>query len=420
MEVAGRIFKTATSETRATSDGYVSDLLLDFYRPIARARTPLIITGAMYVRQDGKAANHQLAADSDDRVEGLRRLTKLVHDEEGLIIAQLNHAGRQVIPSAVGLNGAVSASRVYDWSLGTWPRKLEKREIAELVKAFADAAVRCKQAGFDGIQLQAAHGYLLAQFMTPHTNRRRDEYGVSSEGSRFLCDVYDRTRVAVGKDFPILLKINGADALLLGRGLRTAELVHLAVEMEERGVDAVEVSVGHYVSLLPGFRGRFKDYLRDFLEHGTGAKLPWPQRVSMKLGRPLLGRLFELCWPPKEGFNSHFAPQFKRQLAIPVICVGGYHGVDAINRAISEGTCDAVSIGRAMVADPWLYHNLRKGTLGPECSYCNRCLAVAGARPIDCYDSSVRRPSLPPGALDRVGSQLARRATDRHVQAGQD
>lgn len=402
MQLAGRIFKTATSETRATEEGDVRELLLDFYRPIARARTPLIITGAIYVRRDGKAAPHQLGADSDERIEGLRRLTRMVQGEGVRIVAQLNHAGRQMIPAVVGQAPAVSASSVYDWSLGTWPRKLEKREIADVVAAFASAAVRCRDAGFDGVQLQAAHGYLLSQFMTPHTNRRDDEYAVSSDGNRFLFEVYEATRAAVGKDFPILLKINGADALLLGWGLKTRQLVELAQAMEKRGVDAVEVSIGHYVSLLPGFRGHFGGYLRDLLTRGSGTKLPWLQRVTMKAGRPLLAPVFNLCWPPAQGFNAHLAAQFKKVLKIPVICVGGYHGLDAINRAIEDGQCDAVSIGRAMIADPSLYRTLRTGVAGPQCDYCNRCLALAGAEPIDCYNASVRAPTVAAGALRRV------------------
>lgn len=402
MTLPARVFKTATSETCATEDGEVSDLLLDFYDPIAQAGTPLIITGAIYVSADGKAANYQLGADNDVRKQGLNRLTDRVHVYGGRIIAQLNHAGRQMIPSALGLGAAVSSSAVYEWSLGTRPRQLDEPEIRRISAAFADAARRCQEAGFDGIQLQAAHGYLISQFLTPHTNRRRDDYRVTPQGqSKFLIEVYETVRKAVGKDFPVLLKINGDDALILGRGLGTDALVETAHTMQERGVAAIEVSVGHYVSLFPGFRGRFTEYLRDFLDVGVGAQLPPLQKHGMKIGRPLLGALLNLWRPARQGFNLQYAKRFKARLSIPVICVGGFHELDEINRAIGAGECDAVSIGRAMIADPSFYRNLRVGTSGPKCDYCNRCLAVAGTRRIDCYNDAVRRRPLQSSELRR-------------------
>jgi 2,4-dienoyl-CoA reductase-like NADH-dependent reductase (Old Yellow Enzyme family) len=401
MLVRGRVFKSATSETRATVDGKVSDLLLHFYEPIFAAGTPLVVTGAMYVHASGKAAGFQLAADDDTCIAGMTRLTELARRYDVRIIAQLNHAGRQLVPHTLGLNEALSASSVYDWSLGTKPRELSASEIDGIVESFAAAAVRCQQAGFDGVQLQAAHGYLISQFLTPHTNRRSDDFAAKREGSPFLFAVYDAVRAAVRPDFPILLKLNGEDALLLGAERPTADLVEVAYAMQERGVDAIEVSVGHYVSLMPGFRGHFNAYLHDFLREGLGAKLPWLQRSAMTLSRPLMSAFMNWCWPAQEGFNAHLAAQFKQRLAIPVICVGGFHSLDAINNAIANGSCDAVSIGRAMIADPSLYRHLRIGTSGPKCNYCNRCLARAGTQPIDCYNDAVRPRSLRNPAFQR-------------------
>ncbi|HPR08131.1 MAG TPA: hypothetical protein PLI17_15985, partial [Denitromonas sp.] len=119
LELAGRLFKTATAETRATPDGFVSDAVLDFYRPIARGGTPLIITGNIYISAQGKSAPVQLGADEDDKIAGLARMVDVVHAQGGRMFAQLNHCGRQVVPNFVGATEVVSASATKDLLTGT-------------------------------------------------------------------------------------------------------------------------------------------------------------------------------------------------------------------------------------------------------------------------------------------------------------
>ena len=193
----GRLIKTATAETRATDDGFVTPELIDFYSPMAKGGTPLIITGNIYASLDGKSAPRQVGADHDDKIPGLKRLTEAVHAHGSKMFAQLNHCGRQVVPRFAGLAEAVSASAKTEFVTGTRPRALTLVEIEHLVARYADAAERCKKAGFDGIQIHAANGYLMSQFLTPYTNRRTDAYGGSVEGrTRLLREVTRRDQVA--------------------------------------------------------------------------------------------------------------------------------------------------------------------------------------------------------------------------------
>jgi 2,4-dienoyl-CoA reductase-like NADH-dependent reductase (Old Yellow Enzyme family) len=390
LTLPGRLFKTATSETRATDDGRIGPEFIAFYEPIARGGTPLIITGNLYVSPDGHSTPRQAGADHDDKIPGLGRLAEAVQAHGSRLFVQLSHCGRQVLPRAVGLPEAVSASPVKDLFTGTRPRALEPGEIARIVRDFAAAAARCREAGVDGVQIHAAHGYLLSQFLTPYVNRRGDAYGGSTEDrARLMVEVLDAVRDRVGPDYPMIVKLNGSDALPLRRGLGPEELVDVAVLAERHGADAVEVSVGHYESGFPVVRGTFWRCLRLF-SRGAARDLPTVRRIALKVGWPVAAVACNLLWRPREGFNLDYARAFKRALSIPVVSVGGFRTREAMERAIDEGACDAVAVGRGLIADPFLYRHLREGTGGPRCVECNACVGHIGTRPVDCYHPRVR------------------------------
>jgi 2,4-dienoyl-CoA reductase-like NADH-dependent reductase (Old Yellow Enzyme family) len=390
LELRGRLFKTATSESRA-QDGFVTQDLIDFHARIARGGTPLIISGNLYVNRSGKATVGMGGVDADDKLPGLERWAKQVSGLGSALIAQLNHCGRQVLPHGVGLEEAVSASDVRELSMGTRPRALTRDEIQGLVGDFGAAAERCARAGFAGVQIHAAHGYLLSQFLTPHTNRRSDAYGGSFENRlRMPLEVVREVRRRVGRDFPVLLKLNGADRLPGRAGLSTAELVRVAQALEAEGVDAVEVSVGHYESGFAMVAGTFRGFHAALVNQGIGAELDLVRRSSMRWLHPLFDALSGRFWPRAEGFNLEYARAFKHALRVPVICVGGFQTRAAMEAALASGGADALSAGRAFLADPYFYRHLRDGTPGPRCSYCNLCLARAGTGPVECHDPEVK------------------------------
>lgn len=391
LEIAGRLIKTATSETRAAPDGSCTARVVDFYEPMAQAGAPLIITGNIFVSRAGQSTPLQMGADADDKVEALGKLTAAMHRHGTRIFAQLSHCGRQVVPRFVGLPEAVSASDVRDLSIGTLPRPLTVQEIAEVVEDFAAAAGRCKAAGFDGIQIHAGHGYLINQFLTPHTNRRRDSYGGNLENrTRLLREVYRAIRERVGGAYPVIIKLNGSDWLPLRRGLKTPELVEIARIMEREGVDAVEVSVGQYESGFPVVRGTFWRCLRG-MSDGSVRHLPQPWRLVFSTTWPLLAIVCNLVWPRAQGFNLDYARQFKAALRIPVICVGGFVDREEMVASIAKGSCDAVSSGRAFIADPYLFRHVTQGGDGPRCVFCNACVGRIGTEALDCFHPKVRR-----------------------------
>ena len=390
LSLPARLFKTATAETRASADGFVTDAVLDFYEPMARAGTPLIITGNIYISRQAKSAPFQLGADDDNKIPGLARLVAAVHAHGAKMFAQLNHCGRQVVPDFVGADDVVSASAVKDLLTGTRPRQMSVAEIQRIVADFADAAQRCQRAGFDGVQMHSANGYLLSQFLTPYTNRRKDDYGGTLEKrTRFGREVYRAIRARVGADFPVIMKMNGSDWLPLRDGLKTPELVEVACLMEKEGVDAVEISVGHYESGFPMVRGRFGLCLRHMIR-GSMAHLPRLRRTLLRVFRPLVALASNLLWKGREGFNLDYAAQFKARLGIPVICVGGFRNRETMERALREGLCDACSAGRPFIADPYFFTHVRDRTPGPRCVDCNGCVGHLGAQPANCYHPVVR------------------------------
>ncbi len=390
LEIPGRVFKTATSETSADADGFVTDRLILFYERMARGGTPMMVTGNLYAGPLGKSTKNMTGIDADEKIPGLRRLTDRVHDLGSLICCQVSHCGRQVVSSVMGFE-PVSASAVREPTMGTMPREITRAEIAVVVEEFAAAAARAVEAGFDGIQIHGGHGYLISQFLTPHTNRRTDEYGGSFENrTRLLTEILRAIREAIGPTFPILLKMNGADELAGRKGLGTEELVRVGRLSQDEGVDAIEVSVGHYES---GFRmcaGSFEGFYSDFLKYGSGKDMTRPRRATLGLLHPLLDRMSGWMWPPREGFNLDYARQFKAALDIPVISVGGFQTKEAIQAALDSGYVDAVSCGRQFIADPFFYRHLRQEDSGPTCDFCNRCLARTGYEPVDCFNPQVR------------------------------
>ena len=391
FEAAGRVYKTATAETRASEDGDVTDELVEWYEWLARGGTPLIITGNFYVAPEGKSTYRMCAVDSDARVPGLARLADVCHRHGARLVAQLNHCGRQVIVGHTGFDEAVSASTVRDPVMGARPRALRLDELPGIVDAFASAAERCQRAGFDGVQIHAAHGYLLNQFLTPHTNRRRDAYGGSFENRlRLVREVVRETRQRVGSDFTLLLKLNGDDLLPLRKGLAIDENVEIARALVEDGIDAVEVSVGHYESGFPMTAGRFDGFYRELMTRGAGQHMNALRRFMLSRFDSVFAAVSNRLWPRREGFNLDYARRFKEALSVPVICVGGFQTREAMEQALANGSTDAISCGRAFIADPYLVEHLRTGEPGPECDYCNICLARAGTGPVDCWNPLVR------------------------------
>jgi 2,4-dienoyl-CoA reductase-like NADH-dependent reductase (Old Yellow Enzyme family) len=241
MAVANRFVRSATWEGMATEAGEVTPRLVALMTDLARGDVGLIITGHTYVRRDGQAGPWQLGVYSDDLISGLEAMAGAVHQNRGKIVLQLAHAGIFADQRRTGLKPwAVSA----DVGFSKNPRReLTVSDIGELVQSFVDAAKRAQRAGFDGVQIHAAHGYLFSEFLSPAFNHRRDAYGGPIQNrARALIEVVQGVRKATGADYPILVKMNCRD--FLDNGLTLEDSLAAARMLAKAGLDAIELSGG--------------------------------------------------------------------------------------------------------------------------------------------------------------------------------
>ena len=253
MELRNRVIKSATIENMATTEGLPTEATRRLYERLARGGAGLIITGYAYVNSAGRTYPRQNGAHTDAVVSPWRPITAAVHAHGARIALQIVHGGRQVKPSAGrGRPLAPSASpNLVDFTMA---RPMRDDEIRRTIDDFGRAAARAREAGFDAVQIHAAHGYLLSSFLSPLTNRRRDEWG-GDTGRRlaFPLAVYRSVRKAVGADFPVLCKLNVNDFVLVG--LRPRHGFAAAIALADEGLDGLEISGGVNETMLAMMRG---------------------------------------------------------------------------------------------------------------------------------------------------------------------
>jgi 2,4-dienoyl-CoA reductase-like NADH-dependent reductase (Old Yellow Enzyme family) len=340
MQLANRLVRSATWEGLATDDGTVTPALLRIYEELAEGGVGLIISSYLYVQDVGKQANGQIGVHTDGALPGLSDLAQAVHDRGGKIAGQIVHCGGQADRRQNGGLQPVAPSSVESPGYSVTPSALSIEEIRQVIDDFAAAARRLQKAGFDGIQLHGAHGYLLAQFLSPLRNRRDDEYGGTLENrARFGLEVYRAVRSAVGREFPVMIKLNASDFL---DGSTTEEdACFLASALATEGVDAIEVSGG-----TPG---------------------------SGKLGaaRP------DIKTPEDE---AYFLPQADaiRGVApsVPLMIVGGIRSIEVIEEILDSGAADYFSMSRPLIREPGLPKRWQRGDV--RRAACISCLGCYG------------------------------------------
>ncbi len=334
LPLPNRFVRSATWEGLADDDGSVTPRLCDMMADLARGEVGLIISGHAYVSPEGQAGLKQLGAYSDKLEDGLASLAKAVHDAGGRIALQLAHAGTQ---ANAGLSGKrpVGPSALPEADC----RELDAEGIAALVAAFARAAGRAKETGFDAVQIHAAHGYLLNQFLSPAWNTRTDVYGGPIENrARMLLEVTRAVRSAVGPGYPVLAKINSEDFVEGGQTIEDSAAV--AVMLENASVDAIELSGGCRPAgeaFMPARKGRIKTH-------------------------------------EQEGYYRKAAALCKSRLKIPLILVGGIRSMEVSQELLSAGLADYVSLCRPLISEPGLIQRWHAGDLRPAlCVSDNAC-----------------------------------------------
>ncbi|MBW6485296.1 MAG: NADH:flavin oxidoreductase [Syntrophobacterales bacterium] len=335
MLLENRTVRSATWEGLADKDGGVTPALSDRMIALARGGVGLIITGHAFITKNGRSGPGQLGVYQDELLPGLTRLATAVHKNSSRIVLQLAHGGFFAMGKLTG-EAPLAPSLVPEMAQSP-RREMTLPDIQELVGAFAAAAGRAKAAGFDGVQIHAAHGYLLSQFLSPAFNRRTDEYGGSIENrTRFIIEALRAIRLSVGPDYPVLVKMNVGD--FIDGGLALDDSLTAASLLAEAGIDAIELSGG-------------------FL---SGGKLS-PSRMGIDSEE-------------KEAYFSEEAKAFRKKVSVPLILIGGTRSFGVAERLIADGIVDCVSFCRPLIREPDLINRWKSGNFAKAaCISCNRC-----------------------------------------------
>lgn len=243
MQMKNRFFKSASWEALATEDGHMTEELVKIYEDLAKGGVGTILTGYAYVTKDEQPNPKMMGIYEDSFIEEYRNLTDMVHKYNTNIVMQIVYGGSMTTMEPISKR-ILGPSAVQNDRTGITPIEMTKEDIKELTKAYSDAAIRVKQAGFDRVELHAAHGYLLSQFLCPYYNIRKDEYGGNIENrARILVEIVTEIKKVVGNDYPVLIKINSED--FMENGLSSEESILVVKMLEEVGLDGVEVSGGN-------------------------------------------------------------------------------------------------------------------------------------------------------------------------------
>lgn len=330
-----RIVRSATQEGLAIEDGHIGEELISIYEDLARGGVGVIITSMVGVDENSRVFPKMINADSNNEtfIQELKQIVDIVHENNSKIVVQLAHNGAKANPDG---NMPLAPSSM---SLGE--KKIQgmtTEEIRTFINSFAVAALRCQEAGADGIQIHGSHGYLLSQFLSPYFNKRTDEYGGSIENrARIVFELYDEVRNVVGDDYPIWIKINSAD--YVDEGLSFEESLWVCRELDRKGINGIEVSGGIGISLESA-----------------------PTRVEVK--------------NKDKGTFSEYALRIAEEVKTTVISVGGYRTVEMMEQWLNKGEIEAISLCRPLICEPSLPKLWNETTNEPRksrCVSCNKC-----------------------------------------------
>mgnify|MGYP001209476758 FL=1 len=292
-------------------DGRVSERLVRYLERRARGGVGLIITEVCAVDPRGKGFPAEIGAWSDDHIPGLAALAGAVHAAGAAVALQLHHAGRETMKDFIGAMPE-APSEVPSAILNQPCEAMSAERIGEVIAAYAEAARRARDAGFDAVEVHGAHGYLVCQFLSPFSNRRTDEYGGSDENrARFAVELLRALRAKVGPDYPVIIRVSSDE--LIREGYDLSYMKWLAPRLVEAGADALHVSLGVYSTP---------------------------------------GNLTIASSDMEEGFNLFRAREIRELVTVPVIGVGRITDPRTADAAIERGDADLISFGRQLLADP--------------------------------------------------------------------
>ncbi|GAD91100.1 putative oxidoreductase [Vibrio halioticoli NBRC 102217] len=342
MTLKNRFVRSATWENMATEEGYMTDKLYDVYEELAKGEVGLIVTGYANIVADEKPNAGMMGIYNDSFIDGYKKLTDLVHQYGSKIVKQIAYGGTKTTYN-LGERTIFAPSDIPERGTQTQGKAMTTDEIEYIVQAFAKASLRAKQSGFDGVEIHAAHTYLINQFLSPYYNQRDDQYGGSLENRmRFLVEIYQQTRLLVGEDFPILVKLTATE--FFDGGQSFAETRTICKKLEEIGVDAIVVS--------GNIHGKASD---------------------------MVGQSFDGHTLQSEGYFHEYGDVISQEVNVPIITVGGLSDINAIESIAEKTNIQYFALSRPLLAEPHLVKRWKEGVTTPvECERCSKCRTRRG------------------------------------------
>jgi len=360
LRLRNRIVRSATYEGMGTPAGEPGEKLARLYGELAEGQIGLLITSAALIERfkvplpEGENLPYPTFIDSDKMVAPWRPIVSDVHSRGAAIAMQIVHPGRQENPALRGGEPPIAPSAVEEKTLGVMPREMSVVEIEETVENFAQACRRVKEAGFDAVQLHGGHGYLISSFISPYTNLRTDEYGGGTVGrAKIIVDIVRRARALVGEEYPIMIKMNCDD--FVPGGLTQEESARVAAIIADAGIDCIEITGGIYETR---------------------------ERMSQK----------GINKEEKEAYFRPYATALRKAVRVPLILVGGLRSPKVIEKVLSDGVVDMVSLCRPFIREPHLVKRWNEGDLRKAiCISCNQCGDNVFVQPMRCYVEEARQ-----------------------------
>ena len=343
MELKNRFVRSATWEGLANPDGSFSGKIADMMLELAKGQVGLIITSHAYVNKNGQAGIRQLGIYSDQLISSYIKIVEKVHREGSKIIMQIAHAGGRASAKLIKSQPfGPSSLEIKDCMMC---REITKNEIFQIISDFKNAAVRAKKAGFDGVQLHGAHGFLLSQFLSPFFNRREDEYGGNIENrARLILEILQAIRSELGRQFTVLIKLNSDD--FIEGGFIPSEMVQVSTMLESVGIDAVELSGG----------------------------------TSLKISKYSSSRVSKIDSKEKEVYYRDAAKLYKKKMSVPLILVGGIRSYEVAKELVEKELADYISLCRPLIREPDLIKRWQEGDIKrATCISCNKCFVPTRA-----------------------------------------
>ncbi len=339
VTLKNRIMRSATWEALATDNGHLTDELIKVHEQLAENEVGLIITGYANVLASEQPNARMMGIYDDSFITEYQDLCKLVHQYDCAIVLQLAYGGTKTTYN-VGERIIYAPSAIAERQTQTMGKAMTKEEIQEVVLAFGQGARRAYLSGFDGVEIHGAHTYLIAQFLSPYYNQRSDEYGGSLENRlRFLKEIYAEVRKQTSEDYLVMVKISASE--FFEAGMHFDEVKVICQELAKMGFDVLDIS------------GNI---------HGKASRMA--------------GEVFDKITLRKEGYFVNYAAIIAEMVDIPVLTMGGFKSVSAIEEVLTNTEISYIGMARPLFSDPDLIKRWKNG----EVDYVSRCISCSKCR----------------------------------------